>query len=183
VVEGRLGEGVAEAPDVHHARPPLVQACGERRDQGEVPQVIGAEVDLEAVRRGRRDGARRAARVADHARVGDDRVDPSLHGERRRGRAHGGEVREVQPFPDDDGARHVTLDAGGGRGGALGVPRGDDHPCPEAGELFGGEVADAAGRAGDEHRASREWTRGGRPERVIHRHARPSVVRGSGACR
>ena len=119
--------------------------------QGEVPEVVRAELHLEAVDRAT-EGQRH------HACAVHEQVDRAVRrGELVGERAHRGEVGEVEPCDLELGAGYVAAHPTRGILAARGIAHGEDHGRAGARELPRGDEPDAAAGA-TYHREATLWS-------------------------
>ncbi|PXY18707.1 hypothetical protein BA062_34430 [Prauserella flavalba] len=113
----------------------VAKAWQEQVREGEMPEVVGPELQLEAVSR--------AGEGRDHnAGVVDQQIDG--FGEVLGERPHRGEIGEVE-LPDVD----VAGDRGGGLAALAGIAHGEHHTGPLGGQRSGGGASDPAVSASD----------------------------------
>jgi hypothetical protein len=115
-------EAVREAADRHHAGARHRQHLLEQQPgQGEGPQVVGAELQLEPVPGG-------LPGREHHPGVVDQQVDPGVLGPQfAGGGADGIQAGQVEGLDRDVRAGGGAGDAGGGALALLGVPHGQHH--------------------------------------------------------
>ena len=137
-------DAVREAADRHHAGARHRQHLLEQQPgEGEVPQVVGSELQLEPVPGG-------LPGREHHPGVVDQQVDPRVPGPQFAcGGADGIQRGQVEGLDHDVRAGGGAGDAGGGALALLGVPHGQHHRRAARGEDPGGLEPQAGVRAGD----------------------------------
>lgn len=140
-VDGPLIGGDADLR--RDAGPPRAEQRQQVRDQRDMAEVVGPELELEAV------GGRLPGGRGHHAGVVDEQVDGAAVVEQRAAeRRHGCEGRQVEGVRGDGRRRRRGADRGDRRLGLRGVPRGQDDVRARRGEAARDAEADAVGAAG-----------------------------------
>ena len=148
VVEGDPAHLVRGARERHDTRVlAALHRVQEQRGEQEVPEVVGAELKLEAVRRA-------MSRRRHHARVVDQQVEPVVGGLEALGKAaHGLQAREIELLELHLSVRHGGADLVHRFVSLVEVAAGEDHARARARELTRRDQPEPAVRPSDDRDA------------------------------